>query len=221
MMHRDQTRTRPSGTAITGWLTEPDSSRRSIAALLSLATLALIAPACAASPVENCIDCHGTDGVAAEDDTPHLNGQPEHLLIEMMNAFREGRRPPKVLIHREIRAPKVEPIAAHYAKQKAQRPKQAVRPELVTRGEALHWRHCADCHMDNGRDSDKEAPLTAGQNLDYLINQTRAFKSGARALPAMTDRIFRDLNEDDLVAIAHFYAAQDQQAPKDGRRRRR
>lgn len=152
---------------------------------------------------------------------PHLNGQPEHLLVEMMNAYREGRRPPKVHIHREIRAVNVEPIAAHYARQKAQRPRQAVKPELVAQGEALYWKHCADCHMDNGRGSDKDAPLTAAQNLDYLISQARAFKSGARALPATTDRTFRELSEDDLVAISHFFAAQDQQAPKEGRRRRR
>jgi cytochrome c553 len=75
--------------------------------------------------------------------------------------------------------------------------------------------------MDSGRASDKEAPLTAAQNLDYLISQARAFKTGARALPAMTERIFRELNEDDLVAIAHFYAAQVQQVPNEGRRRRR
>jgi cytochrome c553 len=183
--------------------------------------LALIRPTIAASPVGDCIDCHGTDGIAAEDDMPHLNGQPEHLLVEMMNAYREGRRPPKVRIHREIRAAKVGPIAAHYARQKAQRPRQAVKAELVARGKALHWKHCADCHMDNGRESDKDAPLTAAQNLDYLIAQARAFKSGERALPATTERIFRELSEDDLVAIAHFYAAQDQHAPKDERRRRR
>ena len=200
---------------------KPDRGRGLITGLLFGAALALLPPAMAASPIENCIDCHGTDGVAAEDDTPHLNGQPEHLLAGMMNAFREGRRPPKILMHREIRAVNVEPIAAHYARQKAQRPRQSVKLELVARGEALHWQHCADCHMDNGRDSDKDAPLTAGQNLDYLINQARAFKSGARALPATTELTFRELTQDDLVAIAHFYAAQDQQAPKEGRRRRR
>jgi cytochrome c553 len=124
-------------------------------------------------------------------------------------------------MHREIRAANVEPIAAHYAGQKAQRPRQSVKPEHVARGETLHLQHCADCHMDSGRDSDKDAPLTAAQNLDYLINQARAFKSGARMLPATTERTFRELSQDDLVAIAHFYAAQDQQAPKEGRRRRR
>ncbi len=220
-MLRDKSRTRPSGKATSGCPTGPDSSRCPIAALLTWATLALSTPASAASPIEYCIGCHGTDGVAAEDDTPHLNGQPEHLLVEMMNAFRDGRRPLRVYIHREIRAANVEVIAAHYARQKAQRPRQTVNPELVERGELLHWRHCATCHMDSGRASDKEAPLTAAQNLEYLINQARAFKSGARALPATTALIFRELTEDDLVAVLHYYAAQVQQAPNEGRRRRR
>lgn len=198
-----------------------DGGRRLIAGLLCGATLVVILPESAAAPIDDCIDCHGTDGIAAEDDMPHLNGQPEYLLVDMINDYREGKRAPKVLIHREIRAVNVEPIAAYYSRQKAQRPKQAVKPELVARGEALHWKHCADCHMDSGRGSDKNAPLTAAQNLDYLIDQSRAFKSGERALPAMTERNFRELNEDDLVAIAHFYAAQDQQVPKQERRRRR
>lgn len=211
----------PDGKATTVWLAGSNGVRRLITSLLSCAVLACCESAGAAAPIDNCIDCHGTDGIAAEDDLPHLNGQPEHLLVEMMQAFREGQRPPKVRIHREIRIVNVEPIAAHYAGQKVQRPRQAVRPELVARGEALHLRHCADCHMDHGRDSDKGAPLTAAQNLDYLINQARAFKSGARPLPAMTERTFRELSEDDLIAISHFYAAQDQRVPKEGRRRRR
>jgi cytochrome c553 len=37
----------------------------------------------------------------------------------------------------------------------------------------------------------------------------------------MTERIFRELNDDDLVAVAHYYAAQVQRAPHEGRRRRR
>jgi cytochrome subunit of sulfide dehydrogenase len=218
--HRDKSRPQRPGHPKSGRPAGSDG-RRLIAGLLWIAFLALLRPASATSLIENCIDCHGTDGIAAEDDMPHLNGQHGYLLVDMMNAYRDGKRPPKVRIHREIRAENVEPIAAYYARQKAQRPKQTVIAELVAKGEALHWKHCADCHMDSGRDSDKNAPLTAAQNLDYLIAQARAFKSGARALPATTERTFRELNEDDLVAISHFYAAQDQQAPKQERRRRR
>lgn len=171
--------------------------------------------------IVNCIECHGNDGIGTDPDIPHLNGMPEPLLGAMLDSFRQGKRPPKVRIHREIPATDVTPIARHYAQQKAVRPKSAVDTTLLAKGESLYQQRCADCHLDNGRDSDKEAPLTAGQSLSYLIAQTLAFKSGERKFPYLMDGAYRDLGDDDLTAIAHFFAAQDQFAPQQGRRRRR
>jgi sulfide dehydrogenase cytochrome subunit len=169
----------------------------------------------------NCIECHGTDGIGREPDIPHINGQPEALLATMMNEFREGKRAPRVRIHRETPAADVMPLAKHYAQQKAQRPKPATDPELVARGEKLYLARCADCHVDNGRESDKEAPLTAAQALEYLIAQTLAFKKGERKYPYLMDDAYRGLSDEDLTSVAHFFAAQDQVAPQQKRRRRR
>lgn len=171
--------------------------------------------------IRDCTECHGTEGVGTEPDIPHLNGQPEALLVSMMEAFRQGKRAPKVRIHREIPAANVAPLARHYALQKSTRPKSATNPDLVARGEALYLKRCADCHLDNGRESDKEAPLTAAQNLNYLVAQTLAFKSGERKFPYLMDGSYRDLSDEDLKSIAHFFAAQDQVAPQQGRRRKR
>ncbi|MBI5897921.1 MAG: c-type cytochrome [Rhodocyclales bacterium] len=173
------------------------------------------------NPIANCIECHGTNGLGGEPDFPHLNGMPEHLLKNMMDAFRDGKRPLKVRLHREIPADDVAPIARHYAQQKAVRPKSPTQPGLVARGESLYQQRCADCHLDNGRDSDKEAPLTAGQSLPYLVAQTLAYKNGERKFPYLMDGAYRNLSDEDLTAIAHFFAAQDQLAPVQGRRRRR
>jgi cytochrome c553 len=171
--------------------------------------------------ISTCVDCHGADGIGREPDMPHLNGQPEALLIKMIEAFRSGARPPKVRIHREIPADNITPLARYYSQQKAQRPKSATKAELVAAGEALYLKRCADCHVDNGRDSDKEAPLTAAQNLDYLVAQTLAFKTGARKFPFLMDGAYQDLSDADLTAIANFFAAQDQLAPQTGRKRKR
>lgn len=171
--------------------------------------------------ISTCVDCHGANGIAVEPDTPHLDGQPEALLVAMMEAFRSGARPPKVRIHREIPGANVPLLARHYSQQKAPRPKSATKPELVARGEALYARRCADCHIDSGRDSDKEAPLVAAQNLNYLLAQMQAFKSGTRKFPFLMDGAYRDLSDEDLTAIAHFFAAQEPVAPQQGRRRRR
>ena len=169
----------------------------------------------------NCSECHGTDGLGFKPGIPHLNGQSEFLLTNMINAFREGKRSTKVKDHRDIPAAAVAPLARHYAQQKAQRPKSATNPELVASGEALYLKRCADCHLDNGRDSDKEAPLTAAQDLKYLIAQTLAYSAGERKFPYLMDDAYRGLSEADLTAIAHFFAAQDQEAPQQKRRRRR
>jgi cytochrome subunit of sulfide dehydrogenase len=169
----------------------------------------------------NCNECHGTDGLGFKPGIPHINGQQEQLLTDMITSFQQGKRPTKVKMHRDIPAAEVAPLAKHYAGQKAQRPKSATKPELVAAGESLYLKRCADCHVDNGRDSDKEAPLLAAQDLSYLIAQTLAFKSGERKFPYLMDGAYKDLNDEDLTAIAHFFAAQDQVAPQAGRKRKR
>ena len=173
-----------------------------------------------AALISSCVDCHGADGIATKPDTPHLDGQFESPLTNMITSFQQGKRPTTVKIHRDIAATDVAPLARHYAEQKAQRPKSATKPELVARGETLYQNRCAKCHIENGRDSDKEAPLMAAQKPDYLIAQMLAFKSGERKFPYLMDDAYRGLSDEDLTAIAHFFAAQDQIAPQQGRRRR-
>lgn len=171
--------------------------------------------------IRNCSECHGTDGLGFKPGVPHINGQQEHLLTNMINAFQQGKRSTKVKDHRDIPVADTAALAKHYAQQKATRPKSATKPELVTRGEAIYLKSCADCHVDNGRDSDKEAPLMAAQDLTYLVAQTLAFKAGERKFPFLMDSAYKDLSEEDLTAAAHFFAAQDQVAPQQSRRRRR
>lgn len=193
-----------------------------------LGTVLLFGPAAAtaqgkpvAELVSTCISCHGADGIAIEPDTPHLDGQPEPVLIEMITSLQQAKRPTKVKIHRDIATADIAPLARHYAEQKAQRPKSATKPELVARGETLYQNRCAKCHMDSGRDSDKGAPLMAAQKPEYLVAQMQSFKSGQRKFPFLMDEAYLGLSDEELAAIANFFAAQDQVAPQQSRRRRR
>lgn len=198
-------------------------TRRNSAFLCLLTAAALVGsmPSAAQEKHAICIECHGNDGLGFKAGIPHLNGQPAPLLTNMLNAYRDGKRPTKVKFHKDVPAADVAVLAKHYAEQKAQRPKSATKPELVARGETLYTDRCADCHVDNGRDSDKDAPLMAAQDLDYLVAQTLAFKSGERKYPYLMDNSYKDLSDEDLTAIAHFFAAHDQVAPPQARKRRR
>lgn len=172
--------------------------------------------------ISTCVSCHGADGIAIEPDAPHLDGQPAAILTEMITSLQQARRPTNVKMHRDVATADIAPLARHYAEQKVQRPKPVTKPELVARGDTLYQNRCAQCHIDDGRDSDKGAPLMAAQKPDYLIAQMQTFKSGQRKFPFLMDDAYRGLSDDDLVAIANFFAAQDQVvAPQQARRRRR
>ncbi|MCM2288420.1 MAG: c-type cytochrome [Sulfuritalea sp.] len=209
----DSSRRRAGSPCLTGWLLG--------AALLWGAPPAAAQEKPVAALISGCVDCHGADGIATKPDTPHIDGQLVGPLTNMITSFQQEKRPTKVKMHRDIAATDVAPLARHYAEQKAKRPESATKPELVARGETLYQNRCASCHIENGRDSDKEAPIMAAQKPDYLIAQMLAFKSGERKFPYLMDDAYRGLSDEDLTAIAHFFAAQDQIAPQQGRRRRR
>ena len=48
---------------------------------------------------------------------------------------------------------------------------------------------CAMCHGDNGESTSEVFPRLAGQNAEYISQQLKAFKSGARKNTAMTERV--------------------------------
>ena len=175
----------------------------------------------AASP---CAECHGVDGIAAKSGIPHLNGQILSYLEDAMAQFKGERRPGRTFGHEPagIDSAKVREVLKHYSTVKVVRPKQdKVDSLLVEKGDALYQNRCADCHPDNGRESDKDAPLMAAQDLDYLIKQGRYFMDGKRKYAMMMDKSFQGLSDADLEAVAHFFASQDQLSPQKTKKRRR
>lgn len=171
-----------------------------------------------------CAACHGEDGVSSQPGLPQLNGQLEGYLIDSMVKFQKGTRPTEVANHipKTLDRASIELVARHYAASKAVRPKQEVDPDKVARGETVFRNRCADCHMDNGREADKEAPLMAGQNLSYMVSQSKLFVSGKRKFGFLQDDAFKGLSDDELEAAAAFFASQEQFAPKaTGKKKRR
>jgi cytochrome c553 len=169
----------------------------------------------------DCKECHGVDGIGVKPGIPHLNGQHEERLVDMMESFHLANRTTKVKAHRDVAPKKIPLIAKHYSSQKAKRPASLVNKDLLARGEDIYLTRCTKCHPDSGRESDFDAPLLAGQDMVYLIEQALAFKNGERKFPHMMDRAYLDLGEAELTAAAHYFASQDQVSPQEKRRRRR
>lgn len=179
-------------------------------------------PAEAPAAIGACADCHGPAGVATKPGTPHLNGQLKDFLAETMSRFANGRRPTDIAQHKDFAAADIDAAAAFYAAQSAAgRPAQQVDPAAVSKGETIYNDRCADCHMDSGRDSDKDAALLAGQDKDFLVSETLKFKTGSRKFPFKMDEAYRGLSDEDLAAAAQYFAAQQPVAPAVKKKRRR
>lgn len=192
---------------------------------LVLAILGLmLAPAMAAdanpAPLSSCVECHGSSGVATKPGVPHIDGQQGQYMLDSMRAFANDTRKTTAEAHKGLQREALEAVVAHYAGQKPTRPRPATDPALIARGETVYNNRCADCHIDNGRESDKDAPIMARQDVDYLVRQTLAFRKKERRFPPMMDDAYRGLSEADLVAVAHFFAAQDFVVPSAKKRRR-
>ena len=69
---------------------------------------------------------------------------------------------------------------------------------------------CAACHGERGNSQNPEWPKLAGQHPNYLAQQLRDFKSGARKNEVMSP-IAAPLSETDIADIAEFYSAQKRQ----------
>ncbi|MEW5296806.1 MAG: hypothetical protein WDW36_000058 [Sanguina aurantia] len=71
---------------------------------------------------------------------------------------------------------------------------------------------CAACHGSNGHASQPGVPNLAGQNLDYLRDALKQYRSGRRDVPLMRAAI-GPVSDAELDALARWYSAQPTQVP--------
>lgn len=164
---------------------------------------------------QDCARCHGLDGIATKPAMPHLNGQLDNYLVASMKKMQKGRLPTEVANHvpASLTESELATVARYYQAVKATRPTQETDPDKVARGEVVFRNRCNDCHGDNGREADKDAPLMAAQNLQHQLHQIDLFVSGKRKFGFLQDDAFKGLSREELESVAHFFASQDQIAP--------
>jgi cytochrome c553 len=186
-----------------------------------------------ADGVTACISCHGAQGEGnAVAGFPRLAGQPPFYLERQMSAFADGRRDNPVMspIAKAMTAQQRLDSSAWYAsvdpaKAAGAQPGAAAKPDAARQKRALALANqgddklqvqaCINCHGPNGAGEAPAYPYLAGQHAAYLTAAMAEWKSGARKtdpsgqMPTIAAR----LGEQDVAALASFYAAQTAQAP--------
>lgn len=185
----------------------------------SFVALCVLLPGLAAAEpalTTGCQDCHGVDGLAAENlDAPVIAGMPAVHIEEAIYAYRDGARQCRyeplmceTVLHTSDE--RIADLAEHYAAQKRDSSKEDYDEALAAKGEKIHAKLCAQCHV---KPEDPEAanalgiPLH-GQRGVYLRYALQSYKDGRREnlLDAMAEKL-KQVDSDDIEALVNYYAS--------------
>jgi len=163
-----------------------------------------------------CADCHGVDGLAAENlDAPVIAGMPAVHIEEAIYAYRDGARqcryePLMCETVKHTNDERIADLADHYAGQPRDSSKETFDTELAAKGEAIHKKLCIQCHVppDDPEVADKLGIPLHGQRGVYLRYALTSYTDGRREnlLDAMSQKLDQ-LEPGGIEALVNYYAS--------------
>ncbi|MBL0123174.1 MAG: cytochrome c4 [Betaproteobacteria bacterium] len=180
-----------------------------IAGVLAMSGTAFAAPPSPEMLANACAGCHGTNGASAGPSMPSLAGQSQLSIVESMKGFKSGDRPSTVMgrLAKGYSDADYEAMGGFFSRQKLFATSQSVDKVKATKGEELHEKNCARCHVENGKEIKDNSPILARQWVKYLEIQMQDYASGKRKMFDRKEEKMKPLSKEDLEAIAHFYAS--------------
>lgn len=154
-----------------------------------------------------CAVCHGPDGNSTQPAVPSLAGQWNDYVVLALYQFRAKHRPSPVM------EPQAAPLAdddlgnlaAYYSAQPKWKPLRRSSPDGLKNGpEMAHDKRCMQCHTPTlaGQDS---VPRIAGQHIDYLTEQLRAFRAGNRGdIDGNMTSVASTLTDAEITTLADY-----------------
>jgi cytochrome c553 len=162
--------------------------------------------------IQQCTMCHGAQGVTTAD-TPNLAGQYPEVVVKQLVDYKNGDRTSAIMqaLAAHLTDADFADIAAYYASlpkvRKTPLPYTDEVPALVRVGDPLrNIAPCASCH--GGIDRKFGTPWLEGMPRQYLLDQLRAFASGARRNDshAQMRNMSRAMTPQEIDEVAEFYA---------------
>jgi len=156
----------------------------------------------------NCAACHGTNGISPNPDWPNLAGQSASYLMRALASFKIGERKNETMgpIAQPLEDADVRNVAYYFATLSCAAPTAKI--AATSARVAAIVERCALCHGQGGRGSSNPAlPKLAAQNSGYLVAAIKAFRTGERTNPIMSE-IAGKLDETDINGVAAYFAAQ-------------
>lgn len=164
-----------------------------------------------------CAMCHGATGVSDNPHIPRLDILSETYIANSLTAYAERTRDSGIMAQAMDRLPD-ESIAATARFFASQRPvgRAVETPDptgsggrLATEGGTADIPACNACHGPWPEPLNPAFPSLAGQHAPYMEQQLRLWRDGQRGGSRAAELMYmaaRDLTDDDIAALADFYA---------------
>ena len=192
-----------------------NKTKRQISAVLAGLVVAGVATAGGVrSPsmlANTCAGCHGTNGASAGDIMPIIGGMEKNYLYTVLSEFKSGQRDSTIMgrIAKGYSENELKAIASYMARQPWVSAPVKANEKLAAAGKKIHEEQCKTCHEEGGRMQEDEAPRIAGQWPDFtLLYLEECRAKGKRCEPRKMGKRVMKLSDDDLKAMAQYYASE-------------
>jgi len=184
--------------------------------IIALACLVALPLHAAPASLEQCVECHGDDGMGhGKPMIPVIAGMPAEHIEEAIFAYVDGarrctREPRMCEVVAALSEDEIFELADYFAAQTRASADEDFDASLAAEGEVLHQKHCSSCHVppDDERVASALGIPLHGQRSEYLRYAIESYFSGDREalLPTMANRVLL-LEPGDLGALIHYYAS--------------
>ncbi len=176
----------------------------------------VVPPKSGAELAQNCVSCHGSQGVSNDPAVPTLAGMDKGYFEKVMASYKSGKRFGEKMkpIAPVYSADEISRMAAYYNILSFKPAKQSVNLAKAGQGAKLHKDNCNSCHSNDGQAMNNGT--LAGQWKPYMLTTLNNFASGKSSdAPAFMINKIKGMSGAEREALAEFYASHgsDTQAP--------
>lgn len=174
--------------------------------------------------IQDCMDCHGENGISTEPDIPTIAGASVVFIEEAFHCYerclrpaikskyRRGdtSRPEKTMkeIVQALTKEQITQVAEYFSALPFVAAKQDFDASQVEIGRKTHNRKCQKCHEDGGSSAADDAGILAGQWTPYLKEAMKNILNGTRDTDKKMKKKVKKLSDKEWQALLHYYASQ-------------
>ncbi len=170
----------------------------------------------------SCAACHGLDGLATDENLPHLAGQRTIYLYRELQAYKSARRSDESMRNavQFLDDDTLLKAALYYASLTPPRGVESGDESWLTDDDPLKavraaTAGCGACHGGDGNSKIPGMPSLTAQHPDYFVASMQAYQSGART-HNMMQMLVASLDDAAISDMGLFYALQEPAAATGG-----